>query len=213
MMPDVQRYLDLADGARKKLGYSVLGRQIQDAVARHQEQLEDVYALERIANAFRSLSIKKFTPDSVQRFKQEKLADANLGMCLTESLSKTLIVMFFVTWVLAMISEQINWRAPVSFLVVSICWFFVSLELDLKEWQWQRYHLKGYGRRIPERAIAKALALQELLPGAKFYVDELAVRQREIVTVGDPFLVMEYGGYVLYVDVWDEPEFEGRYVS
>ncbi len=67
--------------------------------------------------------------------------------------------------------------------------------------------LKEYRKPVPEFAIARAIELKRELPQAYFYVDELA--GGTYITL-DPFMVLGYGGNLYYIDVWNEPKFEGR---
>ena len=82
---------------------------------------------------------------------------------------------------------------------------------------WRIKPLRGYGQPVPEHVLAKAVEIKRVLPEAEFYVDQLAV---------DPFLIVSLGKIedfrtnqptrgldletAAYVEVWDEPKFEGR---
>jgi hypothetical protein len=69
--------------------------------------------------------------------------------------------------------------------------------------QWVSSRIEKYASPIPEFALSRAIELKEELPHATFEVDFLQANP-------DPFLVMVYGGIRYYIDVWDEPKFEGR---
>jgi hypothetical protein len=70
---------------------------------------------------------------------------------------------------------------------------------------WQVVPVSQYRKPIPEFALSKAVELKVAFPSAAFYVQELKEGP-------DPFLVMFYQNMVFYVEVWDEPEFEGRQI-
>ena len=65
--------------------------------------------------------------------------------------------------------------------------------------------LSEYREDVPLFAISRAVELKEKLPAAEFYVDHL-VYSRNF----DPFMVMIMHGIRYWLDVWNEPEFEGR---
>ncbi len=70
---------------------------------------------------------------------------------------------------------------------------------------WELVPISTYQKPIPEFALSKAVELKEAFPSAAFYVHE---HKKD----PDPFLVMVYQNTVFYVEVWDEPEFEGRQI-
>lgn len=73
-------------------------------------------------------------------------------------------------------------------------------------YHWDSLELRYYHQPVPEFALSRALELSEALPGASFYVEHTTDAHP------DPFMVMYYQGMKFYVDVWDEPSFEGRRV-
>jgi hypothetical protein len=81
---------------------------------------------------------------------------------------------------------------------------------------WQLQDLASYNKPIPHFALSHMLEIHQELPTARFYVEELQATEEQINTEKrqplppDPFLVVEYGSVRAYVDVWDEPRFEGR---
>lgn len=81
---------------------------------------------------------------------------------------------------------------------------------------WTLDHLSSYREPVPDFAIERALQVKEALPGATFYVEHLRETVRGIATESkptpDPFLILAVGHLKLYLDVWDEPKFEGRRV-
>lgn len=85
--------------------------------------------------------------------------------------------------------------------------------------EWRAIRLDDYIAPVPDFAIARAVAVKRELPEAAFYVEELRVNVTDLVTeecvrpAPEPFLVMKYKGVTLYLDVWEEPKFEGRRVA
>jgi hypothetical protein len=76
--------------------------------------------------------------------------------------------------------------------------------------RWHTHALRDYERPVPTFVLARALRVQKALnarhlPGT-MVVEEL-VRRSEYI---DPFLVLRVQDKKLYLDVWDEPKFEGR---
>jgi len=88
------------------------------------------------------------------------------------------------------------------------------------EYRWKRYELGALGtgvfhphylEPIPAFVLSHALEIKARLPYARFFVDAIADRHElERIRVVDPFLVVEHDGNEYYIDVWDEPKFEGR---
>lgn len=77
---------------------------------------------------------------------------------------------------------------------------------------WLRYQLRGYQKAVPAFALLRAAQVQKALNAANiqgtFFVEELTKRHTK--TVVDPFMILEAAGKRFYLDVWDEPKFEGR---
>jgi len=66
---------------------------------------------------------------------------------------------------------------------------------------WGERKLEEYKKPIPEFVINKALQIKEICPGVTFQVEELE---------RDPFLAAILGEEKVYIEVWEEPEFEGK---
>lgn len=81
---------------------------------------------------------------------------------------------------------------------------------------WRLKNLREYKQPVPEFVLSKAVEIKKELPEAEFYIDQLAV---------DPFLIVSLVPLVdfnynksrgldpemsAYIEVWDEPKFEGR---
>jgi hypothetical protein len=81
--------------------------------------------------------------------------------------------------------------------------------------RWDSSYISNYRRPIPDFALERALQVKAALPEANFYVQELTestnIQHTEFKPAPpDPFLVMDYRGVQLHLDVWNEPKFEGR---
>jgi hypothetical protein len=78
--------------------------------------------------------------------------------------------------------------------------------------RWVDIPLRDYKRAVPAFALLRATQVQKALnkEGIKgeLQVEELTIgKTREYV---DPFMVLVVGDRRFYLDVWDEPKFEGR---
>lgn len=75
---------------------------------------------------------------------------------------------------------------------------------------WHRIAISKYLKAIPEFVVNKAIQIKEALPEVKIFVEELQYDP-------DPFLVVtcENDNFTeqYYVEVWEEPLFEGRFMS
>lgn len=69
--------------------------------------------------------------------------------------------------------------------------------------RWQSDSIRDYKKPIPEFAIDTAVRLKKACPAVKFEIEELTI-------VPDPFLIAVLGRQRRYIEVWDEPKFEGR---
>jgi hypothetical protein len=74
-----------------------------------------------------------------------------------------------------------------------------------RELWWKMVAIEKIALPIPDFALSKAVQLKEAFPSARFFC--------EVFEDGpDPFLVMLYKDCTFYVEVWVEPEFEGRQI-
>lgn len=83
---------------------------------------------------------------------------------------------------------------------------------------WMKIGLENYVDPIPTFVLNRAVELKRLLPEATFFVEEFQVAKNDILTyrspvpvyATDPFMVATYKGQSVYLDVWNEAQFEGR---
>jgi hypothetical protein len=76
---------------------------------------------------------------------------------------------------------------------------------ELDELSWEMQKLSDYKHPVPAHVLSKAIEIKKAFPRVEFYVDEIIVRRKP-----DPFLVAKYNKETYYIEVWNEPTFEGR---
>lgn len=67
---------------------------------------------------------------------------------------------------------------------------------------WRTTELSMYVKPVPEYVLRKCVQIKRAIPEAQFFVEELT-------TTEDPFMVVRVGEESAYIEVWDEPKFEG----
>lgn len=72
--------------------------------------------------------------------------------------------------------------------------------------QWTSAELSKYSLPVPEFVLSRCIELKREIPEAQFFVEFM------IYVRNDPFVRMLVGSGSYYLDVWEEPEFEGRRV-
>lgn len=79
---------------------------------------------------------------------------------------------------------------------------------------WHITDISTFAGDIPEAVLSKAVEIKKEVPGAKFEIEHLVEvvsekrekkRERRLP---DPFLVAVMGKERIYIEVWDEPDFE-----
>jgi hypothetical protein len=81
--------------------------------------------------------------------------------------------------------------------------------------EWKTTRIDYYHDPVPDFALERAMQIRKLVSGTVFGIATLTETVTGVETEyspipPDPFLVMEYGGLSFFLDVWDEPKFEGR---
>lgn len=74
------------------------------------------------------------------------------------------------------------------------------------DWRWQQRELRSYRDPVPSHVLQTAIMMRKAFPRAAIHVDEFCL----VEEVADPFLTVSLGGSTFYVEVWDEPTFEGK---
>jgi hypothetical protein len=77
---------------------------------------------------------------------------------------------------------------------------------------WKSILLRNYTREVPAFALLRATAIKKAMTAqginCDFSVEELTKKSHTIVV--DPFMVLNAASKKFYIDVWNEPKFEGR---
>jgi hypothetical protein len=195
--------------------------------AKTQSDLAD--SQETASELFSKLGIERFPHENIDAYKAAMLKKTNLKARMNSFYNDVpgiplLIVSCIGTFALALISflsyeTTINGEHP--FFYANWQWLFIPavlssafgifcLNLDDTEYEWVRTLIVNYQAEIPCFALSRAMEIKENYPEAQIYIESLQAQERPIA---DPFLVVGIKGYLYYVDVWDEPKFEGRRVK
>ena len=73
-----------------------------------------------------------------------------------------------------------------------------------QSFRWSHSEIGAYYEPIPEFVLNKAVLLKEAIPEVSLYIIHLDEPK------ADPFLVAKFGKELYFIEVWDEPRFEGR---
>lgn len=77
--------------------------------------------------------------------------------------------------------------------------------------KWKSVKLSDFAGEVPLAILAKAVEIKKALPEVEFDVESLVEHKRTSQRrLPDPFLVAKHNGRSVYIDVWDEPEFESK---
>jgi len=74
---------------------------------------------------------------------------------------------------------------------------------DDMDGEWYPYEIGDYTQPIPEFVLAKALEIKKAVPEVNLHIEQIKLKP-------DPFLVATLDSECYYIEVWEEPEFEGR---
>jgi hypothetical protein len=207
MSEEVELRVELAREAEKKLGYSALTNALAEQGAIHE-----------LPAALSGLGIQPFSLESVQTYQAAKLAEVNgqrkpsFFQRHAEGVFVALVLVVLASFLAGLTFAEKGHRGLTITCFVLTGVSFLSLasaevfEPKVTTWHWGRRALQGYPGEIPEFILQRALAIQEKVPEAEFYVEHLSKERR----VADPFLVVSHARRSYYVDVWEEPRFEGR---
>lgn len=103
--------------------------------------------------------------------------------------------------------------------VTGLCIVYLSMYLcdvdpTIHTRSWHSTSLESYGiENIPDFVIAKAVELKKMAPGVSFnveYLSEILTRHEPARFSNDPFLVANMGSDSVFLDVWDEKDFERK---
>lgn len=178
------------------------------------------------------LEIQPFVVDSVERYKRAATFVGWRYLAIVGVLLPTVFgacVASFI-WATGRTPGLGTFSAQIASIIVGICTvvaFGVLLSPEGRPVaRWRRDELSETAADVPLFALQTALSIHALVPDAKFFVERLmsseevravARREREALVeearrlrAADPFLIVRYGDYEAYIEVWDEPGFESR---
>ena len=197
---------ELANQAADVLGYNLLKTSIKQG-----------FSSSKLRKTLKELDIRPFSIESVRKYKDSALRKANNRHNRLISVMKVGLPLL-ISGVLAMmiIAGLKDAHVLVPSLAIAFCavWFLFSVAVtgipysfllmsEERMLVWEKDLIKDYNRPIPEFALQTALDIKEKLPEASFYIEELRTPKKI-----DPFLIVEYGKEVFYLEVWNEPGFD-----
>src|SRR3989344_5755378 len=189
---------ELATKAHEVLGYSALLNEVNRA--------KTVQAPVNLMKALIDLETEPFSDESVVVYKDQKLVEKN-GSPMKPSvwIGGWLMLSVFVFCIVFAIvhSQGVSMSLKVALGIATFATVISALAGYCERgerWQWRSFLLAQYHNQVPVHVLNKAIAIQERVPEAKFFVDEL--------TNGDPLLRVECGKSKFYIEVWGEPKFE-----
>ncbi len=210
----VDERVQLASQAQSVLGYHKLARALTVPGA--------------LLFTLRKLQIEPLVQSSVEAYKLKK---ARPGMWSghkrgTVYLTISLLAGFVVA---PLLNRDLDWGSPhlgcfgvagamllaAGMFITCLCKFFDSSERGSRSIrEWKQLTLSRYesqGGTIPEYVLSKAIQIKQTIPEVELTVDHLFDRTETISRpTRDPFLVATLGTESLYIDVWDEKEYEAK---
>jgi hypothetical protein len=173
------------------------------------------------AEVFTKLGFDPFDPIKVERYKKQELKRANRGYGWWEFCSSDGAgALFAISAVIVVVATILNviYAHPFAHMwgywvpVVALAPVLIVLPIcssgNRNKFEWATRELRYSRAQVPAFALSRAIELKTELPTATFWVDSLEAHK----VTRDPFMVMRYEGADYYVDVWEEPKFEGRRV-
>jgi hypothetical protein len=209
--------VELSEKARAVLGYVGLSNALS---AQKQNEAGTQFA----ADVFARLGIEPFTNESVERYKAKMLHKLNKpyrldelcdhgGFAASYIISGVALLIFSLACLF--IGIDAGWhKVPLVVKTLAVAstiipaWAIsVGVRAKRIQWEWRSVPLHQTNSHIPAFAISRAIELrQELGANVNLGIEELRSWER----TKDPFLFADIAGKRYYLDVWDEPGFEGR---
>jgi len=211
--------------ASKVLCYSPDLSEIRHAA----ETAEKVERSNEIRVVLAGLDDPPFTAESVAKYKKRMAAKASRPW--SEQLSYPCIAVAAIAFLFGVLAGLMGVFTPdahtfcgwalvtgFGFLITGICLnvrldYVGNLVMVKTEVQWKTYSISHYSKAIPEFVVQTATDLKERFSELEFQVEELQVERNERILLGlsDPFLVVVLpDGSRYYLEVWNEPSFEGQ---
>lgn len=167
-----------------------------------------------LARTLKRLSIKMFTPASVQRYKKfmqkpVKRKEMNyIGLSLL-SLGLGIFSLSFHRWMAAMVADA----GFLFFMLSTIIMAIMAIKQPTLRGIWLTHTMGDYDKRIPDSIVALALLIHGELPRARFHVEELSVTvEPRKVVYPDPFFRVSLEKEEFYIGQWDEDDYVPEYL-
>ncbi len=194
----------LADEASAVLGYTTTLTRARRRAAL-QQTLEE-------------LDVRPFTHESVQRYKEAGVRQPHWLLSALLNGVAAIGAIAAVAGIPMLIVAALTMNASLAFAValaivfggIALFVFSILGESLLTQRIWLTYDLAYYTKPVPEFALQTAIDIKKKHPEVEFFVCSLEESQ----VVLDPFLVMRIPGdptlREYYLEVWNEPEFQGK---
>ena len=188
----------LSEAADRVLGYSLLG---------------EIDRQMKLRAALGELGVSPFSDESVERYKQTALFEANeqiikgrILTALTWIAGATAVTCFGPALLGWFVSWKVGLAAVICFVAACIVCGVTNGTTVTEEATWEVTPLVGYRSPVPKAVLKTAVALKRGLPQVELTVHELVRRERVL----DPFLAASLGETTYFVAVWDEPKFDAE---
>lgn len=190
-----------ASGARKptaQLNRAAFAMTAEQQQAEHYQSIRPMTkAAADVRAALAEVGVRPFNSDDVEQYKSAEVNKIRKSSVLPFMASVVVVGGCMYAMV---VTDHFGWAVPMILaLLVAIPSFFSGI-CDAWGQRWVKHALADYPSEVPQYALDTALAIREVLPEAKFYVEALEESK-------DPFLVLSHGQEDLYLEVWDEPDF------
>lgn len=166
-----------------------------------------------LRRALDELGVSPFTDESVERYKQAVLAEANKGLWKGRWLAYLPGVGALLSLVCfgpALLGWFVSWKVGLAAVIGLIAGLAMCVAVNgtavKEEAFWRMTPLRDYGSPVPKPVLDLAVQLKKRLPKARFHVHELVQQERVL----DPFLAVTYAETTYFIAAWDEPEFDAR---
>jgi hypothetical protein len=179
---------ELGEKARKMFGYSGLLTQ------------------QKVVEALADLGINPYSQASVEKYQARMLRKKRPLHSGFGAAGVLVGIGVLYLWALLRPDPVFVIWPTVAFTVISVYLLFRAM-WRYYDWQWVRVPLDStYRGPAADFAIDTAVRVKELIPEARFFIEEL----RDGSLVDDPFLVMTLGNQTYYLEVWDESAFHDQ---
>lgn len=205
---------DLATQAASTLGYTKL--------------INHIKAPGRLLSALRTLDIQPFTLHSVKRYKASKEYTgwySGTKQMLALMAAFVTVVSCFGTGIhrAVKLHEVPDWLYAINcatcLLGLGLIFWTIGWTIEGGRWghgnrkvrQWRQTTINMYYGTVPEFALDRAIRIKSLVPEATVGIDYLVcANEHKERPMRDPFLYVELGNELYYVDVWNEREYEAK---